>query len=206
MSDRLVNPLHPDVIEYAYRHGFFPMPHPDTGEVLWFDPDPRTIIPLDGFYISKSLKRSRHTRGYRITFDAAFADVIEGCADRCETWINDDFKIMYGLMFQRGIAHSVEVWSDGGLVGGVFGLSFNGVFNAESMFSRATDASKLALWALIDAMNLAGLRILETQFMTPHLASLGAVEVPKDDYHRKLEVALALPVCLKQHHFVWETP
>lgn len=201
MSDRLVDPLHPDVINYAYRHGFFPMPHPDTGEVLWFDPNPRTIIPLDGFYVSKSLKRSRKTRGYRVSFDEAFTEVVDGCADRAETWINDDFKKMYAAMHRRGVAHSVDVWLGDQLVGGVLGLHFNGVINAESMFSRATDASKLALWALVEAMQKAGLTLLETQFMTPHLASLGAVEVPRDDYHQMLETALVLAARLDKSHF-----
>lgn len=201
MSDRLIDPLHPDVIVYAYRQGFFPMPHPETGEILWFDPNPRTIIPLDSFYVSKSLKRSRNTRGYRITFDKAFMGVVDGCADRDETWITDDFKKMYGAMHQRGIAHSVDVWSGDQLVGGVLGLHFNGVINAESMFSRATDASKLALWALVEAMKTAGLTLLETQFMTPHLATLGAIEVPRDDYHLMLEKALTLAVWLNKSDF-----
>ena len=201
MSDRLIDALHPDVIIYAYRHGFFPMPHPDTGEILWFDPNPRTIIPLDNFYVAKSLKRSRNTRGYRISFDEAFSDVVEGCANRDETWITADFKRMYAAMHQRGVAHSVDVWLGDKLVGGVLGLHFNGVLNAESMFSTATDASKLALWALVEAMQRAGLKLLETQFMTPHLASLGAVEVPRDDYHQMLEVALTLPVRLEKGHF-----
>lgn len=201
MSDRLINPLHPDVIDYAYRHGFFPMPHPDTGEILWFDPDPRTIIPLDQFYISKSLKRSRNTRGYRYTFDEAFMQVVDACANREETWITPGFKLMYRTMFERGVAHSVEVWRGDDLVGGVFGLNFNGVFNAESMFSTATDASKLALWALVETMKRSGLAILEVQFMTQHLASLGAQEIPKQDYHQALAVALAMPVSLEKRYF-----
>lgn len=194
MSDRLLNPLHPDIIEYAYRQGFFPMPHPETGEVLWFDPDPRTIIPLNGFHISRSLRRSRNTRGYRITIDKAFFAVVDGCADRSETWINDDFKTMYASMFARGVAHSIEVWQGEKLVGGVYGLNFNGVFNAESMFSKATDASKLALWTLVEHMQKQGLTLLETQFMTPHLASLGAIEISKNEYHEILITALARPV------------
>lgn len=201
MSDRSLSPLHPDVIEYAYRRGCFPMPHPDTGEVLWFDPDPRTIIPLDGFHASRSLARSRRNCGYRITFDEAFMDVVVGCAGRPETWINEEFKHMYQTMFQRGIAHSVEVWKGSELVGGVFGLNFNGVFNGESMFSRARDASKLALWALVEAMRCGGLQLLEVQFMTPHLASLGAVGIPAVRYHKLLAAALLEPVSLQKNHF-----
>lgn len=196
MSDRVLNPLHPDVIEYAYRRGFFPMPHPETGEVLWFDPDPRTIIPLDEFHISRSLRRSRNARGYRVSFDEAFLAVVDGCANRTETWINAEFKAMYRSMYERGVAHSVEVWHGSDLVGGVYGLNFNGVFNAESMFSKATDASKVALWALIEEMQRQGLVLLETQFMTPHLKSLGAIEISKHLYHDILLKALSLPVTL----------
>ncbi len=188
------NPLHPDIIEFAYRKGFFPMPHPETGEVLWFDPDPRTIIPLDGFKVSKSLKKSMRTRGYTISVDQAFESVVRACANRDETWINEDFITMYLQMHQRNIAHSVEVWFEGELVGGVFGLTFNGVFNGESMFSRKTDASKIALYHLVEHMKKSGLVLFEVQFMTEHLASLGAIGIGKDEYHRILDEALKLKV------------
>ena len=194
MSKRQFNPLDPVVIEYAYRQGFFPMPHPTTQEVLWFDPNPRTIIPLDGLHVSRSLEKSMRKRGYQTTWDQAFDAVVRGCASRKETWINQEFMNMYHEMFVRGVAHSVEVWKSGELVGGVFGLHFNGVFNGESMFSTATDASKVALVELVRILNVARVQLFEVQFMTSHLASLGAIEVPALDYHKTLDEALKVVV------------
>ena len=175
-----VDPVDPEVLVYAYRRGFFPMPHPETGEVLWFDPDPRTIIPLQEFHVSRSLRRSMRRRGYAVTCDQAFMSVVDRCAARAETWITEDFKIAYGKLHQLGIAHSVEVWLGDELVGGVFGLNFNGVFNAESMFHTKTDASKIALATLVEIMLKCRLALLEVQFLTPHLASLGAITMPRD--------------------------
>jgi leucyl/phenylalanyl-tRNA--protein transferase len=177
------------------------MPHPDTGEVLWFDPDPRAIIPLDGFHVSKSLKKSLRTRGYTVSFDTAFQQVVLSCAQRSETWINQDFKSMYQEMYKLGVAHSVEVWLDDKLVGGVFGLKFGGVFNGESMFSTATDASKVALYSLVKAMRIAKMTVLEVQFMTPHLKSLGAVGVSRAEYHKLIEQNVNLEVSLLPEHF-----
>lgn len=202
MSTRQFSPLHPDVIEYAYRHGYFPMPHPETGEILWFDPNPRAIIPLDQFHVSRSLRRSIQNRGYRVSFDTCFNRVVDSCAGRLETWITDEFKQMYSIMFHRGLAHAVEIWKDEVLVGGVFGLQFNGVFNGESMFSTATDASKIALYALVEAMKRAGMQLLEVQFLTNHLTSLGAVGLPSAEYHDRLKLALKTPVVLEPGHFV----
>lgn len=202
MSTRQVPPLHPDVIEYAYRNGYFPMPHPETGEILWFDPDPRAIIPLDEFHVSRSLRKSIKNRGFKVTVDTAFARVVEACAARKETWITDDFKVMYAHMFRRGQAHSVEVWLDGHLVGGVYGLKFGGVFNGESMFSTATDASKVALFALVQAMTRGGMSLLEVQFMTPHLATLGAKGISSSDYRVLLAKALERPGDLKASRFI----
>ncbi|MCX6123547.1 MAG: leucyl/phenylalanyl-tRNA--protein transferase [Proteobacteria bacterium] len=201
MSSRQMSPLHPDIIEYAYRRGYFPMPHPETGEVLWFDPDPRTIIPLSQFHVSRSLKKSILRRGYTITFDTQFELTVNACAARPETWINSEFKLMYREMFQRGVAHSVEVWSGGELVGGVFGLKFGSVFNGESMFSTQTDASKIALFALVSAMKRAEMEILEVQFMTPHLASLGAQGISSLKYHEALASAVAKEVELTKDCF-----
>ena len=201
MSFRNIPALHPIYIDYAYRRGFFPMPHPDTGEVLWFDPDPRAIIPLDGFHVSKSLKKSLRTRGYTVSFDTAFQQVVLSCAQRSETWINQDFKSMYQEMYKLGVAHSVEVWLDDKLVGGVFGLKFGGVFNGESMFSTATDASKVALYSLVKAMRIAKMTVLEVQFMTPHLKSLGAVGVSRAEYHKLIEQNVNLEVSLLPEHF-----
>lgn len=201
VSERQLSPLHPDIIEFAYRRGFFPMPHPDTGEILWFDPDPRAVIPLEGFHASRSLKKSMRKRGYRVTWNTAFTEVVASCASRPETWITPEFQKMYFQMYQRGFAGSVEVWSEDVLVGGVFGLMFGGVFNGESMFSTKTDASKIALYALVHAMKRADMRILEVQFMTPHLSRLGAMGVSKEEYHAALSVAVGLPKTLATQHF-----
>ena len=202
MSTRQIPSLHPDFIEYAYTRGFFPMPHPETSEVMWFDPDPRAIIPLEGFHVSKSLKKSLRTRGYKVTFDKAFDKVVESCASREETWINEEFKAMYAEMFLRRSAHSVEVWNQkGDLVGGVFGLNFGGIFNGESMFSRETDASKIAMYFLVQTMIRANLKILEVQFLTPHLESLGAIGISKEKYHHLVEeaVKIRLPQTLDKY-------
>ena len=183
--------LSPEVIIAAYRGGYFPMPDPDTGEMLWFNPDPRAIIPLDQFHVSHSLRRTMKRGSFVVTFDKDFRGVIEGCADRKTTWISNEIKNAYIRLFEMGLCHSVEVWNQNGqLVGGLYGLSQGGVFNAESMFSRATDASKIALWALTQRMKECGLAILEVQFMTEHLKRLGAVEVSRERYLRQLGAAL----------------
>jgi leucyl/phenylalanyl-tRNA--protein transferase len=187
--------LSPELIIAAYRGGFFPMPDPDTGEILWYNPDPRAILPLEGFHISKSLRRTSKKKLLRVTFDQGFADVVEGCANRASTWISPLIKQSYVQLFELGYAHSVEVWSqqDGRLVGGLYGVAQGGVFNAESMFSRVKDASKLALWALVNRMIECRMTLLEVQFLTPHLQSLGAVNVKKDKYIQDLSESLEAP-------------
>jgi leucyl/phenylalanyl-tRNA--protein transferase len=175
--------LSPELLLAAYRGGYFPMPDPDTEEILWFNPDPRAIIPLDQFHVSRSLRRTAKKGLFEISFDRNFAGVIEGCADRPATWISADIKRAYLRLFELGFGHSVEVWGDDGtLLGGLYGLSQGGVFHAESMFSRSKDASKIALWALTGRMKDCGLSLLEVQFMTPHLKSLGAVNISKNKY------------------------
>jgi leucyl/phenylalanyl-tRNA--protein transferase len=167
------------------------MPDPDTEEILWFNPDPRAVIPLDQFHISRSLRRTAKKELYKVSFNRNFAGVIEGCADRPATWISADIKRAYLRLFELGFGHSVEVWGgDGTLLGGVYGLSQGGVFHAESMFSRSTDASKIALWALTARMKDCGLSLLEVQFMTPHLKSLGAVNISKNKYIQLLSECL----------------
>ena len=187
--------LSPELIIAAYRGGFFPMPDPDTGEILWYNPDPRAILPLEGFHISKSLRRTSKKQLLRVTFDQGFADVVEGCANRASTWISPLIKQSYVQLFELGYAHSVEVWSqqDGRLVGGLYGVAQGGVFNAESMFSRVKDASKLALWALVNRMLECHMSLLEVQFLTPHLQSLGAVNIKKDKYIQDLNKSLEAP-------------
>ena len=174
----------------AYRVGLFPMSEGrDDPEVFWVDPKMRGIFPLEGFHISRRLARRIRQAEFQVTFDTAFEEVMRGCADRPETWINDTIFALYLTLFRRGQAHSVEVWKDGQLVGGVYGVSIGAAFFGESMFSRQTDASKTALAFLVDRLRSGGYLLFDTQFITPHLASLGAIEIPRDVYHRSLAIA-----------------
>lgn len=190
MSDRRFPPFTPDLLRLAYAQGYFPMPHPDTGEILWFHPDPRAVLPLDDFHVSRSLDRTLRKAPFEITIDKDFAGVMAGCASRDETWINDLFKRTYGELHAQGDAHSLEVWLDGKLVGGVYGVALGGAFFAESKFHTVTDASKVALYHLVRHMKVRGMSLLEVQFITPHLKSLGVVEVPRAVYMRRLKAAL----------------
>jgi leucyl/phenylalanyl-tRNA--protein transferase len=184
------DPLSPQLIIAAYRSGYFPMPEPDSGEILWYNPDPRTIIPLENFHISKSLLRKARKNLFQVTFNRDFKGVIAGCAERETTWISDSIKRAYTELHELGFCHSVEVWNlAGNLVGGLYGLALGSAFHAESMFSRETDASKLAIWALVKRMRSSEMTLLEVQFMTSHLKTLGAVEIKKDQYLKVLEVA-----------------
>ena len=188
---KLVSPI----LLLAYSKGYFPMPHPDTGEIMWLSPDPRAVIPLDGFHVSRSLAKSLAKEDFVVTVDQDFLGVMRGCGDRKETWITNEFLDAYGRLFQEGFAHSVEVRDAAtrDLIGGVYGVALRGAFFAESMFHRRTDASKIALKCLVDRLRAGGFVLLEVQFLTPHLASLGAVEIPAEEYHRKLDQALMLP-------------
>jgi leucyl/phenylalanyl-tRNA--protein transferase len=192
MSGRRLT-LTPEGIELAYRHGIFPMADERSGEVLWFRPDPRAVIPLDGFHVSRSLARTLRRGRFEVRVDTAFATVMRGCADRPEgAWISERLVEVYGALHRAGKAHSVEAWRDRRLVGGVYGLALGGAFMAESMFHRETDASKVALAALVGRLSERGFTVLDVQYMTPHLESLGAVEITRREYERRLERALAL--------------
>lgn len=182
-----------DLLRVAYGNGYFPMPHPDTGEIMWLSPDPRAIIPLDGFHTSRSLLRTLKKVPFTYSIDQAFSDVMQACGSRKETWITPQFHTAYGQLHHEGSAHSVEVWLEGKLVGGVYGVSLAGAFFAESMFHKVTDASKAALRYLVEHMNERGMRLLEVQFMTSHLKSLGAVDIPRRQYLIRLKQALATP-------------
>ncbi len=168
------------------------MPHPETQEVLWFRPDPRAILPLDGFHVSQSLKKTLKKVDLTISTDRAFATVMQRCSEREGegTWINDEFLAAYTALHQEGNAHSLEVWHGKTLVGGVYGVCLGGAFFAESMFHRETDASKVALYHLTEKLKAMNFDLLETQFMTPHLKSLGAVEISGDEYIKRLKRAL----------------
>ena len=189
--------LEPGTVLAAYRRGLFPMPAAlDSPEVCWWSPVRRGILPLDGLRVSRSLRSS--TRRFEVRVDTAFREVVLGCADpaRDSRWINDAVVAAYTRLHELGWAHSVETWRDGELVGGLYGVAIGGLFAGESMFSRATDASKVALVHLVDLLRdeHADRRLLDTQWQTPHLASLGVVEVPRREYLRRLDVALGLPV------------
>jgi leucyl/phenylalanyl-tRNA--protein transferase len=180
-----------DLLLHAYSAGVFPMAeHQDDPEVFWVDPKRRGILPLDGFRISRSLTRRLRRGAYHVTFNQDFAAVLTACADRAETWINDDIHDRYVELHQMGHAHSVEVWQDGALSGGVYGVSLGGAFFGESMFSNRTDASKIALCYLIDRLNQAGFTLCDTQFLTAHLASMGGLEISRAAYQARLRAAL----------------
>lgn len=171
--------------------GIFPMADSREAEdVFWVEPRNRAIIPLDGFHLSHSLARTLRSGRFSVTFDKDFAGVIAGCADREETWINADIERAMLALHRLGHAHSVEVWHDGKLVGGVYGVKLGRAFFGESMFSRMTDASKVALAWLIARLKVGGYTLFDCQFMTGHLASLGAVSLPRDRYVALLSVAL----------------
>ncbi|MCL4128923.1 UNVERIFIED_CONTAM: hypothetical protein GTU68_030734 [Idotea baltica] len=164
--------------------------HRDDAEIFWVDPKRRGIIPLNGFHISRSLRRRLLRCGFDIRIDTAFADVVDGCADRAETWINAEIRQHYIALHNAGYAHSLEVWDGTDLVGGVYGVTVGAAFFGESMFSRRTDASKIALAYLVDRLRQAGFQLFDTQFLTEHLASLGAVEIPRGSYHERLDEAI----------------
>lgn len=186
--------LEPGTLLAAYRGGLFPMRVGRGGPMAWWSPDPRAIIPLDGFHESRSLRRSR--RAFAVTVDTAFEDVMRACADprRAHGWIDDDFVTAYTTLRRLGWAHSVEAWTqDGALAGGVYGVAISGLFAAESMFHRVTDAGKVALAELLDLLRTGGASLLDVQWTTPHLVSLGAVDVPRAKYLELLADALRRP-------------
>lgn len=186
-------PITAELLLRAYTMGIFPMAEGrDNPEVHWVDPRRRGVFPLDGFRISRSLCRALGRDDYRVTVDANFHGVVQGCADRAETWINAGIEAVYLDLHRAGFAHSVEVRAlDGALIGGVYGVTIGAAFFGESMFSRRRDASKIALAWLVHRLRAGGFQLFDTQFLTSHLASLGAVEIPRDDYHRRLDAALA---------------
>ena len=183
--------LTPGLLMRAYASGIFPMAESaEDPEVQWVDPSRRGIIPLDEFHISRSLRKAILKADYEARFDSDFAAVVAGCADRPETWINNTIFDLYLTLHERGVAHSQEIWRDGALIGGVYGVSLGSAFFGESMFSRATNASKLALAYLVDRLRLCGFTLFDTQFITPHLKTLGAIEISRTDYLARLEQAI----------------
>ncbi len=189
------NPLTPDDLLNLYAQGLFPMAESqDDPQIYVVDPPERGIIPLDHFHVSKRLARTVRQEVFEVRVDTAFAAVLEGCAgggeDRPQTWINAEIRSLYIALHQRGQAHSLECWRDGKLVGGLYGVRLGRAFFGESMFSRERDASKVALVHLVARMITGGFALLDCQFMTDHLASFGAVAVPKKTYRAMLRRAL----------------
>lgn len=181
----------PELLLQAYRAGVFPMAeHRDDPDLFWVDPRKRGVFPLDGFHISRSLARTLRRNDVRVTRNRAFAEVMGACADRSETWINDSIRALYEDLHHRGDAHSLEVWRDDRLIGGVYGVTVGAAFCGESMFSRERDASKIALAWLVDLLRRTGFVLFDTQFLTNHLASLGAIEISRAEYRRQLALAL----------------
>jgi leucyl/phenylalanyl-tRNA--protein transferase len=176
----------------AYREGIFPMALED-GEIGWFSQDPRGVIPLDeGFHVPRRLQRVARREEWVIRVDSRFQDVMRACAERPGegTWISEEIFDSYVELHRLGAAHSLEVWRDEALVGGLYGVHLGGVFFGESMFHRVTDASKVALVALVERLRARGFVLLDTQWTTPHLEQFGAVEIPRADYLRRLKAAL----------------
>ena len=188
--------LTPEILVRAYAAGVFPMAESaDDPELFWVDPRRRGILPLDAFHVARRLRRVVRGRIFEIRCDSAFEDVIRACSEASEkrpnTWINDEIVRLYAALFARGAAHSVECWRDDRLAGGLYGVSLGAVFFGESMFSRENDASKVALVHLVARLRLGGFRLLDTQFLTPHLARFGGIEISRTRYHRLLAEALS---------------
>lgn len=196
-------PLTPQVLVAAYVNGIFPMDV--EGEIRWFSPDPRAIIPLEGFHASKTCMQTYRSGRFEIRINTAFEEVMRGCADRREgTWISEEIVRAYCRLHELGLAHSVESWrvvdrraavghgQADELAGGLYGVAIGGAFFGESMFSRQRDASKVALVALVERMRRRGFALLDVQFLTPHLKRFGAVEIRRDEYLERLKEALAI--------------
>jgi leucyl/phenylalanyl-tRNA---protein transferase len=184
----------PALLLQAYASGVFPMADAaDADEVYWVDPRRRGVIPLEGLHVSRRLARSFLRAGFEIGINRDFAGVLAGCADRSETWINGEIRRLYMELHRGGYAHSVEIVAEGRLVGGLYGVALGGAFFGESMFSRMRDASKFAIVALVARLRAGGFTLLDTQFFTKHLATLGGVEIGRADYHGRLAAALARP-------------
>jgi leucyl/phenylalanyl-tRNA--protein transferase len=195
-TDPFAIDLTPDLVIRAYQAGIFPMAEgADSPDVFWVAPKRRGILPLDSFRVSKSLRKTVRTTPFAVTVDTDFAGVIEGCAtagtERETTWINGTIRDVYAQLFERGHCHTVEVWDGARLVGGLYGLSLGAVFFGESMFHRATDASKIALVHLMARLRAGGYVLCDTQFMTDHLRSFGGIEISREEYDERLAAGLA---------------
>ena len=179
-----------ELLLHAYRNAVFPMAM-DDGEIAWFSPDPRAIIPLDdSFHIPHGLRRALKKEPFEIRIDTVFESVMRACAQRDETWINEEIVASYVTLHRMGCAHSVEAWCEGRLAGGLYGVAIGGAFFGESMFHEVRDASKVALHALVMRLRDRGFSLLDTQWLTPHLITFGAHEIPRADYRQRLNACV----------------
>lgn len=197
-TDSIALEITPTVLLKAYACGIFPMAEDaNDPELFWVEPDMRGILPLDGLHIPRSLRKTMRRNPFTVRTDTAFASVVDLCAEatprRGKTWINGQIRQLYLQLHELGHAHSVECWIGDDLVGGLYGVSLGGAFFGESMFSRATDSSKIALVHLVHRLRMGGFALLDTQFTTAHLERFGVIEIPKSEYHELLEEALQIP-------------
>lgn len=189
----MVGRITPELLLQAYASGIFPMAESrDDPELHWIDPSQRGVLPINGYHISRSLRKAIQSDKFTARFNTDFAQVVRQCADREETWINQTIFDLYIELHKKGHAHAQEIWLDDKLVGGVYGVTLGGAFFGESMFSTETNASKIALAFLVDRLRACGFTLFDTQFITSHLASLGAVEISRNDYLTKLGPALSV--------------
>jgi leucyl/phenylalanyl-tRNA--protein transferase len=184
--------IDPELLLQGYRLGVFPMAMGDA-TIEWFSPDPRAILPLDTFHLPHALQRVARKKTFEIKIDDRFSDVIEACAKREDTWINREIIESYTRLHELGYAHSVEAWKEGELAGGLYGVAVGGAFFGESMFHRVTDASKIALAALVQHLRAKKFVLLDTQWLTPHLQQFGGIEISRNHYLRLLSRAVELP-------------
>src|SRR6266705_1270209 len=181
-----------ELLLQGYRLGVFPMPMEDDS-IAWFSPNPRAIMPLEDFHVPHALRRVARKKLFEIEIDNHFSEVIRACAKRKDTWINREIIQSYERLHELGYAHSVEAWSKNKLAGGLYGVAVGGAFFGESMFHRVTDASKIALVALVERLRARKFILLDTQWVTPHLEQFGAIEIPRDHYLKLLRRAVKLP-------------
>jgi len=188
--------LEPETLLSAYQQGIFPWFDEDT-PILWWSPDPRAILEFDNLYISKRLARTIRTNKFQVTFDQDFDAVVKGCTYRPEegTWITPEVANAYGEFHRSGHAHSVEVWQQGVLVGGLYGVAIGGLFAGESMFSTVSDASKIALAALVSRLKEKGYQLFDLQIINEHTSMMGATEIPRDDYLARVKTAIKKDIC-----------
>ena len=194
MRPRPRQTIDPELLLRAYALGWFPMGTGRRGRIEWFSPDPRGILPIATFHAPSRLKRVVRQSRFDVRVDTAFEAVMRACASRDETWITEDILSSYVSLHQLGFAHSVETWQDDTLVGGLYGVAIGGAFFGESMFHTATDASKVALVALVERLRARGFGLLDTQWVTPHLQQFGAVEIARPEYLQRLDASLPLAV------------